>query len=174
MKNVIKWLDDHVLEIYTGLLIVFIPLYPKLPLFDAIPGYIVRVRFEDFLILFAIFLWVIYLLRRKISLNPNPLLKPIVIYLIIGFISVISAVYLTKTIPNEFIHISKSMLHFFRRVEYFSLFFILFSVSWIMSLSAILPSLIFCDSLMNDRSYFFSQDNFFDIANSCQIKDYNG
>lgn len=129
MKNVLKWLDDHALEAYTGLLIVFIPLYPKLPLFDAIPGYIVRVRFEDFLILFAIFLWLIYLIRRKISLFPNPLLKPIVIYLIIGFFSVVSAVYITKTIPNELIHISKSMLHFFRRIEYFSLFFILFSAT---------------------------------------------
>lgn len=129
MKNVLKWLDNHLLEIYTGFLIVFIPLYPKLPLFDAIPGYIVRVRLEDFLILFAIFLWAFYLIRGKIKLFPNPLLKPIVIYLLIGLISVISAIYLTKTIPNEFIHISKSMLHFFRRIEYFSLFFILFSAT---------------------------------------------
>lgn len=113
MKNALKWLDNHTLELYTGFLIAFIPLYPKLPLFDAIPGYIVRVRLEDFLILIAVVIWLFYIIRKKISLFPNPLLKPMVIYLFIGFISVLSAIFITKTIPNEFIHISKSMLHWF-------------------------------------------------------------
>lgn len=129
MVNALKKLDDHILEIYTGFLIAFIPLYPKLPLFDAIPGYIVRIRLEDILIIVALLIWLFYLIRKKISLFPNPLLKPMAIYLIVGFVSVLSAIYITKTIPNEFLHIEKSMLHFFRRIEYFSLFFILFSAT---------------------------------------------
>ncbi|OGG04349.1 hypothetical protein A2W14_07105 [Candidatus Gottesmanbacteria bacterium RBG_16_37_8] len=55
------------------------------------------------------------------------MLRPIALYLSIGLLSIISAVFVIKTIPLETIHIQKAMLHLFRRLEYFSLFFIFYA-----------------------------------------------
>ena len=51
----------------------------------------------------------------------------IIIYLIIGFLSTLSAMFITRTVPLEEYHVFKLYLHYFRRVEYFSLFFIAYS-----------------------------------------------
>ena len=59
VRTVLAWLDEHIILILTGFLIAFIPLYPKLPLFDAIPGYIVRVRLEDILLLVTGLIWLV-------------------------------------------------------------------------------------------------------------------
>ncbi len=126
MRNILKWLESNFLTVFAGFLIVFIPLYPKIPFADILPGYIVRVRLDDFAVAFSILLWLLLLLKKKITLN-NPLFKPILIYLAIGFISMISAVFITQTIPMEKIHLQKMILHYLRRIEYFSLFFIFYS-----------------------------------------------
>lgn len=125
--SIFKWLDDNLLSILAGFLLLFIPLYPKIPLFDVLPGYIVRVRLEDVFIVITFIVWFIWLLRGKISIKNNPLFKPILIYLFIGLLSMVSAVFIIKTVPLETLHIGKMVLHYFRRIEYFSLFFILFS-----------------------------------------------
>lgn len=122
----LAWLDNNILLIIGGFLIAFIPLYPKLPLFEAIPGYIVRVRLEDMLILLAGLVWLVQLLRKKTSLD-TPLTKIVIAYGIVGLLSTISAVLITKTVPMQPLHIGKTLLHYFRYLEYFSLFFILFS-----------------------------------------------
>ncbi|MBI3379899.1 O-antigen ligase family protein [Candidatus Gottesmanbacteria bacterium] len=127
MQKLLSWIDDHILSILAGFLLVFIPLYPKLPILDILPGYIVRVRLEDFLVSFCFLLWVIWILRGKIKLTDNPLLKPILIYLLVGLLSIFSAVFIIKTIPIELIFVEKILLHFLRRIEYFSLFFIFYS-----------------------------------------------
>lgn len=127
MQKLLRWLDLHGLTVLAGFLLVFIPLYPKLPLFDIIPGYIVRVRLEDFFILLTVGIWGIQLLRKKVKLHPL-MTKLILAYLAIGLLSSLSAVFITKSVPMETIHIGKIFLHFFRRIEYFSLFFVFFSV----------------------------------------------
>ncbi len=127
MSKLLNWLDKNLLVAWSGFLLVFIPLWPKLPLFDVLPGYIVRIRVEDFMILVGIVIWFIWLLRRKIQLWPNLLLKPMLIYLVIGAISVLSALLITHTVLPERIHLAKSVLHWLRRIEYFSLFFIFYS-----------------------------------------------
>lgn len=127
MRRLLSWLDENLLLVITGFLLAFIPLFPKLPLFDAIPGYIVRVRLEDFLVAGTLVVWLIQLWRRKVSFGPNPLAKPILAYLTVGVLSMVSAVFITRTVPLESIHISKMVLHFLRRVEYFSLFFVFYS-----------------------------------------------
>lgn len=127
MQKLLPWLDKHGLTVLAGFLLVFIPLYPKLPLFDILPGYIVRVRIEDFLILFTVFIWLIQLFRKKVTLHPL-MTKLIGAYILIGFLSTLSAIFITKTVPMSDIHIMKVFLHFFRRIEYFSLFFVFFSV----------------------------------------------
>ena len=127
MKKFFTWLDHHILTILTGILIVVIPLYPKLPLADLIEGYIVRLRLEDILIGFTVLIWFVQLLRKKIVIPRHRVAQLIVIYLVIGVLSSLSAIYVTKTVPLERAHLFKLALHLFRRFEYFSLFFIAYS-----------------------------------------------
>lgn len=118
------WLDANILVCLAALLLALIPLYPKLPLFDIIPGYLVRVRVEDFAILLTIVVWCIQVLRKKIAWR-TPLTIPIAIYAVIGLLSIISAVFISQTVPTELLHVGKTTLHFFRYLEYFALYFIL-------------------------------------------------
>ena len=127
MKKILSWLDQNILTLLTGVLIVVIPLYPKLPLADLIEGYIVRARLEDILILGTCIVYFIQLLRKKISLPHNLITKAILAYIVVGFLSSLSAVFITHTVPMERAHLLKIALHFARRVEYLSLFFITYA-----------------------------------------------
>ena len=127
MRKLLAWLDENLLFLLTGFLLAFIPLFPKLPLFEVLPGYIVRVRLEDFIIAGTLIIWLIQLWRKKVSFGPNPLARPVLAYLTIGILSMISAVFIIRTVPQEALHINKMVLHFLRRVEYFSLFFVFYS-----------------------------------------------
>lgn len=127
MQKLLKWLDENIISLLAGFLLIFIPLYPKLPLVDILPGYIVRVRLEDFIVSFTILIWLIWLLRGKVEVFKNPLFKLISAYLIAGILSMLSAMFIVHTVPLQSIHINKMLLHFLRRIEYFSLFFIFYS-----------------------------------------------
>jgi hypothetical protein len=127
MKKIVTWLDNNLLTLLAGFLIVMIPLYPKIPLAELIQGYIVRMRLEDLLVLATLGVWFIQLLRKKVAFPKNIIGKVMLIYLLIGFLSVLSAIYLTQTVPMEKAHILKIWLHWFRRIEYFSLFFVTYS-----------------------------------------------
>lgn len=127
MSKALKWLDDHILEYLSFALLIIIPLYPKIPLADVLPGYIVRIRLDDLLVGFAFLIWIIWLIRKKVTLKSNPLFLPITLYVIVGLVSSLSAIYITKTVPPETVHVVKLFLHWARRIEYFSVFFIFFS-----------------------------------------------
>lgn len=127
MSKALKWLDDHILEYLSFALLIIIPLYPKIPLADVLPGYIVRIRFDDLLVGFAFTIWLIWLVRKKSTIKDNPLVLPMVAYIAVGFLSSLSAIFITKTVPVESPHIAKLFLHWARRIEYFSVFFIFFS-----------------------------------------------
>lgn len=127
MLKLTKWLDKHILEYLSLLLLTLIPLYPKIPLADIIPGYIVRIRLDDLLVAAAGIIFALWLLRRKVSIRNNPLLIPFIVYAVIGFLSCLSALFITKTVPTEPLHAGKLFLHFARRIEYASLFFIFFA-----------------------------------------------
>src|SRR3989344_3896795 len=126
MRKLLNWLSDYWLTFAAAFLLVFLPLYPKWPLFDILPGYNVRVRLEDIVILVVNLIFWIQVLFKKIKITRAPLLKPILIYLAIGFLSTLSAIFITKTVYPELIQIAKIFLHWVRRIEYFSLFFIFF------------------------------------------------
>ena len=127
MLKLLKWIDSHALEYLSFALLIFIPLYPKIPLADLIPGYIVRLRLDDLLVAVAFGFFLIQLARRKVSLKENPLFVPLLIYVAIGFLSCLSAIFITKTVPLSQIHILKLVLNWGRRIEYFSVFFVFFS-----------------------------------------------
>lgn len=126
VSHLFQTIDTHFLAIYTGFLLAFIPLYPKIPLFSPIEQYIVRVRLEDLFILIGFILWGIYLIRGKISIN-KPIFYAFAAYIGVGFLSILSAIFLIGTVPAEPLHVGKTVLHYARYIQYFSLFFIAFS-----------------------------------------------
>lgn len=123
IKKFSTWFDQHGLFTLSLFLIFFIPLYPKIPLAEAIPGYLVRIRLEDLLVLGTSLIWFIQLLRKKIEWRTSFHFL-IIIYALVGLTSLIVAISLQQTIPPYFVHLSKSILHYFRYLEYFSLFLI--------------------------------------------------
>ena len=122
----LAWIDRYLLLLMSSFLIAFIPLYPKIPLFDALPGYIVRVRLEDVLVFLTLIIYLIQILRKKIKWK-NKINNWIFAYVIFALLSILSGIFIIPTIPMEMLHIGKSMLHWFRYFEYFFLFFFLFS-----------------------------------------------
>src|SRR3989344_8616321 len=122
------WLDKNVLVYLAGFLLLFIPLYPKVPLFDIIPRYIVRVRLEDFFILLTLLVWFVQVIRGRVPWK-HPLIYVIAAYMVFGFLSTLSAMFITHTVPLQLIHVGKMYLHYARNIQYFSLMFIFFSAS---------------------------------------------
>ncbi len=94
-------------------LLILVPLYPKFPLIR-IPGIYVSIRAEDFLIaVIAIFALVRLIPNIKRFLKDN-MIRAVVVFLLVGLVSLISGVFLTKTAG-----LSIGTLHFLRRIEYF-------------------------------------------------------
>ena len=107
-------------------LLIFIPLYPKIPLFSPIEQYIVRVRLEDIFIALIGLYWLGLLVLRKVIV-PQKVLGLIALYVVVSGISLFSAIFVLGSIPQQQVHIAKSVLHLFRYIEYFSLLFLAFS-----------------------------------------------
>jgi hypothetical protein len=114
-KLVLQW-------IVIGLLI-FIPLYPKLPLFDVAFTW-TYIRVEDVLVATSYIVLFIVLLKRKTSFR-NFLLKPIVIFWMIGLLSTIVALLTLGSHDNWAIfkpHLI--VLNYLRRIEYLGVLFL--------------------------------------------------
>ena len=126
-KKIFAWLDGNILTVLTGILIVIIPAYPKIPLADVIPGYIVRLRFEDLLIAFTALVWLIQVARGKARFAWEWVGKLIMIYMAVGLASSLSAVFVTHTVTMDRDQLEKLALYLARHGEYFSLFFIGYS-----------------------------------------------
>ncbi|MEK7071290.1 MAG: hypothetical protein AAB966_05790 [Patescibacteria group bacterium] len=127
MQKLIKWfkhLDQELVHYSVLAYIVIIALFPKIPITHVTYTYI-RIRFDDLFpaILSAIF--VIQLLRKKVSFNTR-LLKPILLFWVLVFISYGIGYYVQHTIPweNKFV----GLLHSLRRVQYLFPFFVASSV----------------------------------------------
>lgn len=116
MQKLSEKFEPYIKYLVAALLIV-IPLYPKFP-FISIPGTFVAIRFEDFLIAFAL-LFSIPLVYTKTKKLRDTVVGSVVLYVVIGLLSVLSGVLITKTVQ---VHIG--VLHLLRRVEYFALLFI--------------------------------------------------
>lgn len=121
MKKLYQFCKSNPLFLLTLALLVFIPLYPKLPLVD-IKHTWVYVRIEDFMVLFVLFFWGILVARSAISLA-TPLTVPILLFWSIGAVATIHGVLLifpnlADAYPNV------AFLSFLRRIEYMSLFFV--------------------------------------------------
>ncbi len=119
--KILTWVWENILFLESLFLLLFIPLYPKLPLLD-IQNTWVYIRVEDFVILFVILSWLTLLVRKKITLK-TPLTLPILAFWIIGGIATIHGILLIfPTISNAYPNVA--FLSLIRHIEYLSLFFI--------------------------------------------------
>lgn len=124
MKKFLSFLDTNILRYSIAFAILFIPLYPKLPSIG-ISHVWVYIRLEDFVILLVVIIWLIQLLRKKVSL-PLPEGYSLIAYWIIGLITLIYCLlFLASHIPNFFPLVAA--LEYVRRIEYMILFFAAYS-----------------------------------------------
>lgn len=118
MLKLSKLLKTNWLSLAVIVLFIFIPLYPKFPLFN-VPKTYVAIRVEDLLVLAIVLLWLGLEIKRKFPVLRDRVSLLILLYLGIGGLSLLSAVLITKNVTP---HIA--LIHWLRRIEYMSLFFI--------------------------------------------------
>lgn len=124
MKKLLRIYDKYILKAGIIFLLLFIPLYPKIPSIN-IERIWVHIRVEDFMIFALVFIWLIQLIRKKTKIQFE-LSWPIFLYWIIGFISLVySILFISPNLANFFPHVA--VLSYLRRIEYIVLFFIAFS-----------------------------------------------
>lgn len=97
-------------------LAVFIPLYPKFPLFN-IPGTYVAIRLEDFLIATVFSLWLLLNISKLRGYLKENIYQAFLLFWVIGGISLLSGLLITQSVE---LHLG--LLHWFRRMEYMVLF----------------------------------------------------
>lgn len=97
-------------------LVVFIPLYPKFPLFN-VPGTYVAVRLEDIFFLIVSGIWFLNILPRFREIISEPIHKLFILFWVIGALSLISGIFLTTTAAPHL-----GVLHWLRRIEYMLFF----------------------------------------------------
>lgn len=108
----------ELLKYSVAAMLLAIPIYPKFP-FITVPGTYVSIRIEDFMILVVVGLWIIRFTSDYKSILKNRIAQAIIIFWLVTLVSVISAIFLTKTVDYHVV-----ILHWIRRVEYMIMFFI--------------------------------------------------
>lgn len=117
MKLSIKLNNDLVFKTLIFVL-AFVVLYPKFPLFR-VSGTFVAIRLEDVLIALLLLLWTTVNIRNLKKILNLVISKSLLLYWIIGLVSLFSAIFITSSIsPNI------GFLHWLRRVEMMSLFLV--------------------------------------------------
>ncbi|MBI5122415.1 hypothetical protein HZA75_00995 [Candidatus Roizmanbacteria bacterium] len=147
--KILKWIYNNFLFLATLFLLVFIPLYPKLPIINVVHTW-VYVRAEDFVVSFVVLAWIVLLFRRKISLK-TPLTMPLFIFWLVGAIATFHGVLLIfPGLANVFPNVA--FLSMLRRIEYASMFFVAYAalkdkktalplISWIIVLTLLAVAL---------------------------------
>ncbi len=100
-----------------AVLLVFIPLYPKFPLFT-LPFTSVAIRLEDFIIAFLALLLLLSLPYYLEQIKKSLVVRSLIIFFLIGLLATISGAFLTHTVS-----IKIAALHWLRRIEYAIPFF---------------------------------------------------
>lgn len=117
MQKLSKWLDD-ITKYLVATILLAVPLYPKFPLLR-IPGTYVSIRLEDFLLAIAVLVLAAHILPKFSEFLKDKINKTIFIFLLVGLVSLASALFVTKTVQPHL-----GVLHWLRRVEYFIPFFL--------------------------------------------------
>lgn len=121
MQKLLNSFKQHWEEVGTLFLLTFIPLYPKLPLFDIVQTW-VYIRLDDFVVLLVVLGFLAKLYRRK-YVPDSPLTIPIVMYWAVGLASVSwSLAFIGPKLLGYFPQLV--LLHYLRRIEYMIVFFL--------------------------------------------------
>jgi hypothetical protein len=122
--KILKWISNNILLVITLLLLMVVPLYPKIPLLDVAHTW-VYIRVEDMLVALTALVWVVLLLFKKVSLK-TPLTLPILLFWVMGGLATLHGVMLIfPTISNVFSNVA--LLSFLRSIEYIFLFFVAYA-----------------------------------------------
>lgn len=106
------------LKYLSAIVLLAIPLYPKFPLIN-IPNTYVSVRLEDFVLLIVSVVIFLIILPNIKSFLKDDLIRAMLLYLLVGGVSLLSGIFLTKTVT-----LNLGILNWLRRVEYFTPFFL--------------------------------------------------
>ncbi len=101
-----------------AVLILFIPLYPKFPLFS-VRGTYVAIRLDDIVIALAILIWLIYQFKHRFPIFKQKINWLFIVYFVAITVSFVNALLIYQTEVPKLL-----LLHLIRRFEYMSLFFI--------------------------------------------------
>ncbi|MBN1263308.1 MAG: O-antigen ligase family protein [Candidatus Pacebacteria bacterium] len=112
------WFDKNILSWLVISLLLFVPLYPKFPLFE-VPGTYVAVRLEDFLIGGVLLIWFLKEINQGWPTLKQRVSRLVLLYFLAGLVSLANALLISRVITPHL-----AWLHFFRRIEYMSLFFV--------------------------------------------------
>lgn len=99
-------------------LLVFIPLYPKYPLFS-IESTFVAIRLEDLLIGGVLLIWFLLNVTNIKKLISLDIVRAFLLFFFIGGLSIFSGIFVTHSVDPHL-----GLLHWLRRIEYMSLFFL--------------------------------------------------
>ena len=121
MLKHIKLHKINLLSLGVIALLLFIPVYPKFPTLNVIGTY-VAIRAEDFLVAFILLLWLVNQICLGFPTLKDRVSKLIILFWGVGFLSLLSAIFITKNIS-----VNIAILHYLRRIEYMSLFFVALS-----------------------------------------------
>ena len=101
-----------------AILILFIPLYPKFPLFG-VNGTYVAIRLDDIIIGLTVLIWLIYQAIHHFPIFKVKITKLFIVYFVAICISFLNAFLIYQTDPTNIL-----FLNLLRRFEYISVFFI--------------------------------------------------
>lgn len=118
LKNLFRTLDNWLIRLLLIFFVFFIPLYPKFPLSHIEYTYI-YVRLDDILIGVITAIFLVQLIRAKITLN-RAFIKPILFFWAVVFLSLVWNMYVSKFLPYH----QLALLHALRRIEYLIIFFV--------------------------------------------------
>ena len=116
MSKHLNWLNSLYKYLVVAMVLA-VPIFPKFP-FIRIPNTYVSVRLEDFLIAIISLITIVKIIPRFKSFFSGNIQRRILIFIGIGFVSLLSGIFLTKTVIP-----SVGILHWGRRIEYVIPFF---------------------------------------------------
>ena len=123
MQKLLNWLNNNLVEICVAVILILVPLYPKLPLVGINHTW-VYIRLDDLIILFSVIFW-LYKTRLR-NIFHTPLSLPVLFYWGAGGVSLIFCFLFLRTHLANFFP-TVAVLHYLRRIEYLIVFFIVFS-----------------------------------------------
>jgi len=114
-KNINKF---NIFRPILAILLVFIPLYPKFPLFSVKNTY-VSIRLDDIIIVSSLIVLLLSQIKDHFSLIKTNIFKLFLPYFAVILVSFLNAVLILKTDPVNIL-----LLHSLRKFEYISVFFL--------------------------------------------------